>query len=199
MIRFFQTYVPVRTVFLGVSEAIVAALAFVLAMVAATGPLNTRLMLAWEHGDARIALIIAVFVLCMYYFDLYDSTVLHSPREVFTRLIQVFGSAFLILACIYAFFPAMRFQQRVFLAGCGSAAVCILAWRRLFQYVNSVEALRERVLILGEGALAQELIGEIHTRPELGFRVVCHVTEDQDLGGNGGPRHKPSPRSSSGW
>ena len=116
MIRFLNAYFPARTVLLGASEAMLAAAAFVLAIIAAMGPFDAQMFISYEQGGARIALVVGIFVLCMYYFDLYDSTVLRSQREVFTRLIQVFGTVCIILACVYALFPAMRLQQSVFTA-----------------------------------------------------------------------------------
>ena len=38
----------------------------------------------------------------------------------------------------------------------------------------------ERVLVLGDGVMAQDLLKEIHDRSELGIKVVAHVSEDQD-------------------
>jgi exopolysaccharide biosynthesis polyprenyl glycosylphosphotransferase len=116
----------------------------------------------------------------MYYFDLYDSTVLRSQREVFTRLIQVFGAVCIILALVYSFFPAMRLQQGVFAAGALAAASVTVLWRRLFSLVNTWPAFMERVLVLGDGVLAQNLLKEIDDRRELGIRVVAHISEDQD-------------------
>ena len=138
------------------------------------------MFISYEQGGARVALVVCIFVLCMYYFDLYDSTVLRSQREVFTRLIQVFGTVCIILSCVYALFPAMRLQQSVFTAGALAAASVTVLWRRLFSLVNTWPAFMERVLVLGDGVMAQDLLKEIHDRPELGIRVVAHVSEDQD-------------------
>jgi exopolysaccharide biosynthesis polyprenyl glycosylphosphotransferase len=116
----------------------------------------------------------------MYYFDLYDSTVLRSQREVFTRLIQVFGAVCIILALVYSLFPAMRLQQNVFGAGALAAASVTVLWRRLFSLVSTWPLFMERVLVLGDGVLAQNLLKEIHDRRELGIQVVAHISEDQD-------------------
>lgn len=182
MIRILNAYFPARTILLGASEAILATAAFLLVIVAAMGPLDASLFLDYERGAARVALIVIVYVLCMYYFDLYDSTVLRSQREVFTRLIQVFGSVCLVLAFVYALFPAMRLQQSLFFYGGVAAAAITVVWRRLFLVVNTWTAFQERVLVLGDGELAHLLIGELCTRPELGFLVVAHLTEDQEWG-----------------
>ena len=157
-----------------------AAAAFVLAIIAAMGPFDAQMFISYEQGGARVALVVGVFVLCMYYFDLYDSTVLRSQREVFTRLIQVFGMVCIILACVYTLYPSMRLQQSVFTAGALAAASVTVLWRRLFSLVNTWPVFMERVLVLGDGVMAQDLLKEIHDRSELGIKVVAHVSEDQD-------------------
>jgi len=50
--------------------------------------------------------------------------------------------------------------------------VLLLIWRKLFSIINSAPRLAERVVILGEGRLAESLLREIETRPELGIRVA---------------------------
>ncbi len=180
MIRFFNAYFPTRTVLLGASEAVLTAAAFVLAIIAAMGPFNAQMFIGYEQGGDRIALVVCVFIVCMYYFDLYDSTVLRSQREVFTRLIQVFGAVCIILALVYSMFPAMRLQQNVFGAGALAAASVTVLWRRLFSFVSTWPLFMERVLVLGDGVLAQDLLKEIHDRRELGIQVVAHISEDQD-------------------
>jgi exopolysaccharide biosynthesis polyprenyl glycosylphosphotransferase len=187
VIRFLNAYFPTRTVLLGASEALLAAAAFVLALIAAMGPFHAQVFIGYEQGGARIALVVCVFILCMYYFDLYDSMVLRSQREVFTRLIQVFGTVCLILSFVYTLFPAMRLQQDVFIVGALVAASLTMLSRRLFGLVNTWPAFMERVLVLGDGTLAQTLLKEIHDRPEVGIRVVAHISEDQDLGSPGTP------------
>lgn len=172
-----HAYVPVRSVILGVSEAVLATLALVLAMVAYLGLLNTTLALGYERADARVAVVVFLFVLCMYYFDLYDLSVLRNSREVVTNLIQCFGSFFLLLACVYTMFPGVRLEQGVVLAGTGTAAIGALCWRYLFHTMSHWSAFQERVLILGEGSLASELGGMLNSRPELGHRVMCQVAE----------------------
>jgi exopolysaccharide biosynthesis polyprenyl glycosylphosphotransferase len=162
---------------LGFSEAVLATMALLVAMIAILGTQNTTLALGYESGEARVALVVVLFVLCMYYFDLYDLSVLRNSREVVINLIQCFGSFFLVLACVYALFPVVRLQQAVVLAGTGSAAIGALCWRQLFRHVNHWSAFQERVLIFGEGTMATELAGLINTRPELGHRLVCRLGE----------------------
>jgi len=164
-----------------VSEAVLVTLAFVVAMVANVGLLNASIELNYEQGAVKIALIGGAFLVCMYYFDLYDSMVISNGREVFIRLIQALGALCLIFAGIYYIFPHLRVEGMVFVTGTVLLGVELACWRRLFLYINSIERLAERCLILGDGPLASAIVAELAQRPELGIRVAAHISEDQQL------------------
>ena len=162
---------------MGLSEAVLATLALLLAMVAYLGPINATLALGYQQADVRVALIVALFVLCMYYFDLYDLNVLRNPREVVTNLIQCFGSFFLFLGALYTLFPFVRLQMSVVLAGTALAAVGSLLWRQLFRVAANWPAFQERVVTFGEGTVNGEVASILDAQPELGYRMVCQVAE----------------------
>jgi len=177
-----HAYVPIRSVILGLSEALLAALALLVAMVTYLGPMNATLALGYERAISRVALVVILFVLCMYYFDLYDLSVLRNSRAIVTNLTQCFGSFFILLAVVYSVFPAARLQQEVVLAGTGTAAIGALCWRKLFRYVSHWSAFQERVLILGEGPVTSELVRLMNGHPEFGHRLMFQVTEQTDQG-----------------
>lgn len=172
MIRVLNAYFPARTLLLGLSEALWVALAFVAATVARLGASDARLMLNYEQGFLKIAVVAAIFIICMYYFDLYDSLVFSNQREVFTRLVEVFGTVCILLAVLYYAFPSLQLGRGIFLIGFGFVALVLLLWRRLFLAMNALPQLAERTLVFGDGPLARPLINEIESRAELGMRVV---------------------------
>jgi exopolysaccharide biosynthesis polyprenyl glycosylphosphotransferase len=174
--RRFQAIVPVRSVILGLSEALLATLALLASMIAFLGLQNATLALGYERADSQVALVVVLFVLCMYYFDLYDLSVLHNSREVVTNLVQSFGTFFLVLACAYSLFPSLRLQQAVVLAGTGTAAIGALCWRQLIQHASHWAAFQERVLLFGDGPMASELSVILNAHPELGHRLVCRLS-----------------------
>jgi sugar transferase (PEP-CTERM system associated) len=175
LIRLLHAYFPARTVFLGISEACLVALAFVAATIARLGPSDASLMLIYEQGAIKIFVVSAAFVTCMYYFDLYDSSILSNRREVLSRLIAMLGTACILLALLYYVSPALELGRGIFAIGFLLVAVVLLLWRRLFSAINSQPQFAERALILGDGPLAASLLRELDSRPELGVRVVGHV------------------------
>jgi sugar transferase (PEP-CTERM system associated) len=177
MIRLLNAYFPRRTFFLGVSETLLIALAFIGATMARLGATDASVMLSYEQGFLKVVVVSLAFVTCMYYFDLYDSSILSNRREVLTRLVQALGTTCLGLAGLYYVYPSLELGRGIFLIGTMLVAVLLFLWRRLFLVINSAPVLADRVLILGNGSLAGPLSLEIDHRPELALRVVGHMRE----------------------
>jgi exopolysaccharide biosynthesis polyprenyl glycosylphosphotransferase len=172
MIRILHPHFPARTVFLGISEACLISLAFVAATIARLGPNDGSIVLNYEQGFVKILIVSAAFIACMYYFDLYDSLILNNPREVHTRLVQVYGTVSVLLAAFYYLDPPLELGRGIFLIGFVSVPILLLIWRGLFLRLSTLPRFAERALILGDGPLTESLAAELKYRPILGIRVV---------------------------
>jgi exopolysaccharide biosynthesis polyprenyl glycosylphosphotransferase len=180
MIRLFHAYFPTRTLFLGISEACLVALAFIAATFARLGTIDAPLMLSYEQGFLKIFILSAAFIVCMYYFDLYDSLIFNRMREVFNRLLQVLGTVSIALAFLYYMYPPLELGRGIFLIGLVSVAVILMLWRRLFLAITNLPQFAERVVIFGDGPLAESLMGELGARPELGIRIVGQLKSHEN-------------------
>jgi sugar transferase (PEP-CTERM system associated) len=139
---------------------------------------DSTLMLFYENGWERIAIVCLVSLLCLYYYDLYDSTALASSREVFVRLTQVVGTACIILAVLYYLYPSIQIRTSLFVPAVLFMGVCLIGWRKVFSVVNYSLGLVERIALLGAGPLALSLATEINNRPELGFQLIGFLGND---------------------
>ena len=176
MIRLFNAYVPARTLLLTVTETILVILGFILAVVLWAGTtLDANIYLLYENGLGRIGLVAAVFLILMYYFDLYNTFVLTNRREVLTRLVGVLGCTFVALAVLYYTFPEIRLGGAVLWWGVLFMAIVIPLWRTFFFVLNSSDRFAERAIIYGDGPLAEPLIQEMGQRSELGVRIAAFV------------------------
>ena len=131
------------------------------------GTSDAAVMLRYEQGFLKIAIISATFVTCMYYFDLYDSSILTNRREILTKLIQVLGTVCVLLAILYYLYPPLELGRGNILIGFSLVGLMLLLWRRLFVAINSQPELAERALLFGDGPLAIPLMREVEARPEL--------------------------------
>ena len=178
MIRLLHAYFPARTLVLGLTEAALATVAFLIATIAQLGMLNGSIVLDYERGYAKIALLTGIFVVCMYYFDLYDSSVLSNQRESFTRTIQSLGFLCIVFGFIYYVFPSTRLERGTFVYGWLLALAAVLMWRKGFYYINRSGFFSERCVVVGDGPAARLLVSEMTNRPEIGLRVIGCVSED---------------------
>jgi len=186
LIRLLNAYIPKRTLLLGISEACLISLALVVSALARLGAGEARFMLAYQYGALKILFVAVAFLTCMYYFDLYDSTVVSNRREAPVRLVQVMGVAYLVLGVVYYLYPPVKLGRGIFHIGFLLVGISLLLWRRLFLALNNTRGLAERVMILGDGALAESLLHEIETRPELGIRVASRAQIPTDVSHPGG-------------
>ena len=171
--------------FWGFSELCLIALAFVAAtMVARSGDrtMKTSVMLQLRTRAFKNSLrFLAAFIICMYYFDLYDSSILSNRREVVIRLVQVLGTMCILLAVVYYFYPPLELGRGIILIGLLIVAIILTVWRGLFAALNQRPEFAERTMIFGDEPSASRLLRELESRPELGLSVVARIL----AGGNG--------------
>jgi sugar transferase (PEP-CTERM system associated) len=184
VIRLFNAYFPSRTLLLALSEAFVVILAFTMSCVFWMGP-DADLFLNYENGFLKITLITAVFIICMYYGDLYDSLVLTNRREVIIRLMQVFGAGTVVLAMLYYIYPKTRLGAKNFALGLLLVLLLVWFWRELFLWLFRSKHLLERAVLLGDGPLAKKLSQEIVNRPDLGLQLLGYVSAATPQSPNG--------------
>lgn len=175
VIRIFNAYFPSRTLLLAFSEACIVVFAFTVSCVVLMGR-DADIFLNYDGGFANIALITIVFVLCMYYGDLYDSLILSNRREVIIRLIQVSGVGTLVMAVLYSAYPKARLGAKNFELGLVLVMFLVWFWRELFLWMFRSKHLLERAVLLGDGPLARKLAEEITTRPDLGLQLLGYVS-----------------------
>ena len=181
MIRLFNVSLPGRTVLLALSDVFVvfAALLGALLVWARSGS-------AWmPYGTslAQIGVISLIWMPCIYYYDLYDTSVLSSISDGMTRLLQVVGTACLALAVLYALFPGVGLSHSLLITWALLAGALLGAVRWIFSAISSAGTWSEGVVLFGDGPLAQQLSKEIGARPELGLRILGSVGIDDTAEG----------------
>ena len=174
VIRLFNAYFPGRTLLLALSEAFVVVLAFTTSCVFWMGR-DADIFLKYEGGFVKISLVTAVFVMCMYYGDLYDSLIMTNRREVITRLMHVSGVGTLILALLYYAYPKTRLGAKNFALGLVLVLLLVWFWRELFLWLFRSKYLLESAVLLGDGLLATKLADEILRRPDFGVQLLGYV------------------------
>ena len=166
-------------------------LSFVVAAIVRLGTNDATLMLQYEQGLFKILILSGAFIICMYYFDLYDSAILGNRREVLTRLVQVLGTMCILIAVVHYFYPPLELGRGVILIGLLFVAIILALWRGLFFALNRRPQFAERTMIFGDKPSASRLLRELEIRPELGLSVVGRIL----VAGNGSYELNCEPRS----
>ena len=172
-IRLFNRYVSQRhlTVFTGELLLITGSMGFVLHHYSPDDDLSTSV---WKG-----AVVSALCMLCLYYNDLYDLTVVRTTREVFIRLLQSVGSALILIALLYLMMPWLVVADGASLPAFAIFLTSILAWRLVFNHFTRLRSFGERVLIVGTDTTAQTIARQIQAQDDFGYEIVGFIDEDQ--------------------
>jgi len=186
VVRLFNVYHPARKIVLLAGETLIICASFLLAAVIRLGD-DSSLMLNYENGFYKIAVASVVYLICMYYYDLYDSLPFVNPRENLTRLVQVLGTGCMIMAFVYAVLPGIRLELGLFLSAVALVGLALAVWRKVFLALSTSPRFARRALILGAGPLIRSLRAEVERRPEWGVRVLGYVggSLEDDNGSSG--------------
>jgi len=107
-------------------------MAFLAATVARLGHGASKYLFDYQHGSFKILFASLAVVTCMYYFDLYQSSILRSRREVVIRITQVLGTVYSLSVLLYYVYPPLELGRGIFVIGLFFAAAILLLWRELF-------------------------------------------------------------------
>ena len=69
-------------------------------------------------------------------------------------------------------FPQVDIARYVFLLGLALVVTFLILWRRTFEWISGKAMFHERVFVLGNGAIAANLITAIRDRKEAGMEVI---------------------------
>jgi sugar transferase (PEP-CTERM system associated) len=133
-----------------------------------------------DAGLGKIATVTALCLLCFYYNDLYDLTVVHSNRELVVRLLQAAGAAAIVLAFAAFAAPSLILDPSTFVTALGVFVIAVLTWRVTFNHFARDPHLEERVLILGTGHTARMLAQQIGRQQDFAYRLVGFVEDKED-------------------
>jgi sugar transferase (PEP-CTERM system associated) len=128
-------------------------------------------------------------IVAFYYNDLYDLRVVRSLGVFASRLLQSFGVALILLAGFYTLFPDTRIGEGAFVSSLIMSAGLLVPLRAIGYSIMRRRTFADRVLILGSGAVARQIIEEIEARPNFRYAIVGVV----DDGGGTDPTGLPYP------
>lgn len=138
---------------------------------------SPMLYLATWQSFFRFFLVILVFAVVLYFYDLYDFRLLISVSEVVIRLLEAFGVACVVLAFCYFISPDVGLGRGIAAMAAPIIVGMTVGWRILWLRHCQELGNAERMLILGTGPAGIQLTRDILARPELRVRVLGFLDE----------------------
>jgi len=179
MLRLFKQYYPIRNIFFFIGEGIVI---FAAVMAACWLLLNIGLFGFDRWLCFKIFLISLVCQTCLYYNDLYDLKVTDTFQELGIRLLQALGTAAIILAGIYLLFPKAIVGSGIFAVSIVFVIILIVSWRFFYALILNNGLFNQKIILLGSGPLAQNILDEIINRKDSGYTIAVSVQDSlEDL------------------
>jgi sugar transferase (PEP-CTERM system associated) len=174
VVRIFDSYVSKQSLVLLLGEVIAVCISFLLAIFICFGE-QSRLLLANQQVVLKILAVAVLAFLCSHYLELHNLRRLTSTGELASQVLMFVGTLSLVLAAVSYLFPEFKVGRYVFLTGLLIMPAAWILWRIAFSRLISIQMLRERVCVLGNGERAFRILQAIESRPELGMDLVGWV------------------------
>lgn len=167
-----------RTIGLIIAETLIVYGSVLLALYIRLGSWGAQYQLDERNAWFKIGLASVICIIALYFYDLYDFTVMNNRRELMLRLVQALGIAWALLALMFYFIPDLLIGRGVSLISLPLVMGVLLAWRIGFHALTGHPDIGEKVLIVGSGQSAWDTAKAISQRRDAGYRVVGHVSEN---------------------
>jgi sugar transferase (PEP-CTERM system associated) len=167
-----------RTIGLLLADAAIIYGGIILAMYLRLGVEGSRYQLSENNGWLKITLATGVCALILYFYDLYEYTVMTNRRELMLRLVQALGIAWALLALLFYFAPPLLIGRGVSVISVPLVLALILSWRVLIHYLMGHPEIGEKILVVGTGQAARDTAEAVFERRDAGYRIVGFVTEN---------------------
>jgi FlaA1/EpsC-like NDP-sugar epimerase len=129
------------------------------------------------------ALLIALLCqLCMYYAELYDFRIALSHSQLFIRFLESLAAATIVLALLFYLIQSFIVGRGVLLLGLLLSFGLVIGWRLLYRWLLSSQQFRVNLLIIGTTEEARKLVGEVMSKPHLGYEIRGIIGESNEVG-----------------
>lgn len=176
-----STKLTPRTTALIFTDTVIIYAGLILALYLRLGVSGVLFQLNEDNGWLKATLATLVYLTALYFFDLYDFTVINNRFELFVLLIQALGTASITLALIFYFVPLLEIGRGTFAYSIVFTLILLLSLRSSLHFVMGHPEIGERVVILGEAEIAIDTMAAVLKRRDAGYRIVGFVTNNFEV------------------
>lgn len=167
-----------RIVWLILADVAIIYGGIILALYLRLGAVGSDYELNARNGWLKIGVATLLCLLNLYFYDLYDYTVMGNRRELMLRLVQALGIAWALLAFVFYFVPFLFIGRGVSIISVPLVMILLLSWRSSIHLLTGHPEIGEKILIVGTGQAAQDTARAVCDRRDAGYRIVGFVTEN---------------------
>lgn len=167
-----------RTVWLIFADIAIIYGGIILALYLRLGFYGSAYQLNSNNGWYKIGLATLVCLLILYFYDLYDYTVIANRRELLLRLVQSLGIAWALLALLFYLIPPLLIGRGVSVYSVVIVLVMLLGWRILIHSLTGHPDIGEKIVVVGTGKAAHDTANIAWERRDAGYRIVGFVSEN---------------------
>jgi sugar transferase (PEP-CTERM system associated) len=175
MLKLFKQYYPIRNIFFIVGESIFIVLSILLATWVISG---FSFALFSETYLPKVVLVGLVLQTCLYYNDLYEFKVSKTFKELGLRLLEALGAAAILLALIFFLFPEAGMADGVLETSAVVMLGVVISWRYVYMLTLERGIFNQRIIIIGSGDLAQNIVKEIQEKKDCGYSISLIMYEE---------------------
>jgi len=176
VIRLFRVFIPASVVALLISE-IILVLGCYVAAVLVLG-VDPYFYLFVENNYWKLLVVTGLIILLFYFQDLYENLRIVSRVVLVQQVCLAVGSALLLMAFIGYLKPDVLLSRWLMIAGSFGVIIVLPLWRIAFWRYVVVNMKSERVLLMGNSSILDEIIRPILDRPEFGYTILGYLCED---------------------
>ncbi len=129
----------------------------------------------------KALLITIICQLSFHYNDLYNTRIIRSRQEIIIRSLQAIGVAAVILSIIYYILPNLIIGRGIFLISIFFLMITTITWRLFYSWTISINALDERILIVGTGGTARDIAKRILNKERVGYSIAGFISVDDSV------------------
>lgn len=174
-----STILGARTIVLSLADITIIYLGILIALYVRLDAEGVVYQLSEQNGLFKIAFATGVCAISLYLHDLYDYTALNDRRELSLRLVQAVGSAWIVLAVVFYFFPSLLMGRGTAVIAVAVSLCFLLVFRTSIHFFFGHPLLAERILIVGDLPVISDTVEAVTRRRDAGYRIVGYASDER--------------------
>jgi sugar transferase (PEP-CTERM system associated) len=176
VIRLFRVFIPATVVALLFSEIVLVVACYSATSLFTLGA-DPGFYLFGEANYWKILLVAGCIILALYFQDLYTDLRIISRILLAQQVSLAVGCALLLTAFLGYLNPDLLVARWLMVTGSLAVIVALPLWRIFYWRCVVVPLRSERVLLLGNSSILNEVITHLHDRPHFGYSILGYLSE----------------------